>query len=653
MSLTECDVAFKELEPLFLKTKDLSEADTRAKIIDPLFLDILGWTEDDIRREPHVHKGYLDYIFSIDGTRKFVVEAKRVGLSFFIPESFGGRYYVINGTISTDKKIMAAIEQAQQYCIDSGVKYSVITNGKQFILFEAFKYGVDWRSGKCIVFRSLKDVKHNFNLFWNTLSKKSVSEGSLRKYISKEELPLKYYRPIDSLHSKDASITRNNLSPLLRPFIDFVFKDIISDDQSEVLKNCYVKQKQFQIASKQINRQLDRPPDFAHKYNVKMILESSNSAGTFEELHSKSEKFLRTQAPHGNLMLLMGGIGAGKTTFIHHFFKFVIKNPSKTLWFYINFLNANPKPNLIESYIISSIIDEYDHKYKSKLENELKSVGVEKISPNLESITILFSILTLKGYTISLVLDNVDQHSYVSPKFQEHALLIAKHLTEKLKTITILALREESFFKSTMSGVLDAFPADVFHISSPSFEKLTRHRIKYVLELLKKTDVQLTNLMKVYINFGASKEVVKRFFNIINDSLRSSRRAGEEILRFLMDISGGDMRLALHFFRTFLVSGNTDVDEMLTIDMNKRERGSIYGYQIPFHHVIKSIILEHSRLYSSMRSRIMNLFDLNPECSNCQFLNLHILSYLNDRLVYNPPTGRGYVEIDSIIREAE
>jgi len=352
-------------------------------------------------------------------------------------------------------------------------------------------------------------------------------------------------------------------------------------------------------------------------------------------------------------MLLMGGIGSGKTTFIHHFFKFVIKRPSKTLWFYTDFLNAAPDPNLIESYIFSSIKEEYDQKYKGKLEDELKSVGIEKISPNLESIMVLFSMLILKGYTISLVLDNVDQHSYISPEYQERALLIAKHLTEKLKTITILALREESFFKSTMSGVLDAFPAEVFHISSPSFEKLTRHRIKYVLELLKKTDNQLTNLMKISTNLGASKEIVKRFFNIINDSLRGSRRKGEEILRFMMDISGGDMRVALHFFRTFLVSGNTDVDEMLTIDFRDREQGFPYGYQIPFHHVIKSIILEHSRLYSSTRSRIMNLFDLNPECTNCQFLNLHILSYIYDRLGYNPSIGRGYVEIDSIIREAE
>ena len=166
----------------------------------------------------------------------------------------------------------------------------------------------------------------------------------------------------------------------MQPFIEFVFKDIIGEGQLEVLRNCYVKQKQFQIASRQINRQLDRSPDFAKKYNVKTILESGNSAGTFEELHSKSQKFLRTQAPRGNLMLLMGGIGAGKTTFVHHFFKFVIKDPSKTLWFYTNFLNAAPDPNLIQSHIFSSIIDDYDQKYKSKFEDELKAVGLENFT---------------------------------------------------------------------------------------------------------------------------------------------------------------------------------------------------------------------------------------------------------------------------------
>jgi len=128
------------------------------------------------------------------------------------------------------------------------------------------------------------------------------------------------------------------------------------------------------------------------------------------------------------------------------------------------------------------------------LKEELSSVGLDSIEPNEKSLTVLFSLLILKGYTISLVLDNIDQHSYISPEYQERALLIAKHLTERLKTITILTLREESFFKSSMSGVLDAFPAPVFHISSPSFEKLVRYRINYMLDLLEKSDEEIAAL---------------------------------------------------------------------------------------------------------------------------------------------------------------
>ena len=653
MSQNETDKGLERLKELInLVEKDFSESDTRAKIIDPLFKECLGWNEKDIRREPHIHKDYLDYIFSIDGVRKFVLEAKKVGLAFRIPTSFGGRYYTIRGTISTDKNIIRAIEQAQRYCINSGAKYGIVSNGRQYILFEAFSYGKDWRSGQCVIFRSLKDVKKNFGLFWNTLSKESVRNGSLRRYISQEELPTVFFRPIDEVHAKDSILTRNEMSPLLQPFITHLFADIIDASQLEVLERCYVTQKQYRDAGKLINRHLDRPPGFAKKYKVDMLIESETKAGRFEELYEKNEKFLSTKAPKGSLVILMGGIGSGKTTFIHHFFNFVVKKPEKTMWFYVNFLEAPIDITKIESHILKSIVRDFERKYKDKLGDELKSFGLDSITPDLKNIVILFSLLTLKGFTISLVLDNVDQHSYVSPEYQEHVLLFAKHLTDRLKTLTILTLREESFFKSTMSGVLDAFPASVFHISSPSFEKVIRNRIDYVLNLLEETDDQIRTITRSNIQFGTSKKVVRLFFEIVKNSLRSTRKVGSAILWFIDDISGGNMRLALNFFRIFLVSGNTDVNEMLMIEHRQREQGD-RGYNIPFHHVIKSIILEHSRLYSGTRSRIMNLFDINPEYTNSHFLHLRVLNYLHNRMGYQPPPGRGFVEIDGLLSEAE
>ena len=115
---------FKELNKQY--GKGLTEADTRAKIIDPVFEQCLGWNEGDICREPYSNPGYIDYVFSIDHVRMFVLEAKKIEETFVIPDSFTGRYYVINGAIWNNKKIREAIEQAQKYCISCGVNFGIV-----------------------------------------------------------------------------------------------------------------------------------------------------------------------------------------------------------------------------------------------------------------------------------------------------------------------------------------------------------------------------------------------------------------------------------------------------------------------------------------------------------------------------------------------
>jgi KaiC/GvpD/RAD55 family RecA-like ATPase len=652
MSENDCDIGFKRLQELILQAGgNFSELDTRAKLIDRLFIDCLGYAEADVFRDVHVDRGFLDYVFRIDGVPRFVLEAKKADVSFNIPSSFAGRYYKIDGAIITDGKIKRAIEQAQQYCINAGVNHGIISNGHQYIVFVAFRYGASWRSGNCMIFRSLEDIRDNFTMFWNVMSKQSVKNGSLRKYISKEEMPLQFHRPIDELQTRDSPLTRNDMSSLLQPFIDHFLDDIIGESKLDVLKRCYVG-RQYENAGIEISRHFDRPPSFAKKYNPSIIFESKGVASSFEARYEKSEEFLRTKTPRGSTILIMGGIGTGKTTFIYHFFNFVIKQPENTIWFYVNFVDASPNPEEIEHYIFSSIVREYEDRYADRLKDEMVSMGIDSVESNPKSVTVLLTMLTLKGYTVSLVLDNVDQHSHISPVYQERVLQLAKHLTGKLKTITIVTLREESFFRSTMSGVLDAFPVPVFHVSSPSFGELVRARINYILELLKKGCAELELVTGTSVNFSQDKEKLKTFFEILRNSFTTNRRTGKEIIRFIEDVCGGDMREALRLFKTFLVSGNTNVDEMLSIESSARKQGKM-GYQVPLHHFVKSIVLEHSRLYSKKHSRIMNLFDTNSEYSNSHFLNLRILRYLHVRLNYEPPQGRGFVEIDSIIREAE
>lgn len=650
------DKCYQELTKLIdSPTSNLSESDTRAKLIDPLFRDCLAWSEDDIRRESHVHEGFLDYVFSTNGYPRFV-EAKREGKAFVIPESLSQRHYKINGTISSDPTIKEAIEQAQKYCISFGVKYGIISNGHQYIIFEAFRSGADWREGKCVVFSSLTDIKENFTLFWNILSRESVGNGSLKRYISEEDLPEIFIVPRSRLHAKDSSLTRNYLSAALQPFLSHVFGDLIDQSPLEVLRSCYVTKKDYEDANLEIGRHFDRPPGFAKRYMAETAKFGSESE-TFQRLYERSEEFLRKSAYHGSLILLMGGIGAGKTTFIHHFFNFDVtsKGPSGAMWFYVDFTKAPADPTEIEKYIYSSLLRELGGKYATtfeELRQELAKVGAEYFKPDIKDLVVVFSKLALRGFTLSLVLDNADQHSYVSPEYQERVLLAARNLTDTLRTVTIVTLREESFFKSTMSGVLDAFLLPVFHVSSPNFEDLIRYRIKYILELLNLPDDQIRERMKSAVDFSEYKEDLKMFFEIINNSLRSSRPMGRDILEYMNEISGGDMRAALRFFRNFLVSGNTNVPEMMDIEKLSRSRSGP-GYRIPLHHVVKSTILEHSRLYSESHSRIMNLFSLNPQHTNSHFLHLRILTYLHRRMTYETPHGRGFVEIDNILQEAE
>jgi hypothetical protein len=649
MSSNDCDIALEKLKALSVwSSEKLTESDTRAKILDPIFKDVLGWSEGDILREQNVHPGFLDYVFSVDGVRWFILEAKKNGEYFDIPESFSGMRYKLDGVIHDIQPLKRAIEQTQSYCIKCGVRYGIVSNGEQFVLFEAFKFNQDWTHGSCIVFRSFDQIMKNFGLFWSILNKQSVkSNGSLRKYISQENLRLGYLIiPIDIVHGKESVKGRNNLSPYLQPFADYFFDVLTKDNQLEVLKECYVRNRPYQRAEKEINHYFDKPPTFAKKYNVQTVIEDSNYSSSFEQIYLKCDSFLRTNAADGSLVVLMGGVGAGKTTFIHHFFKFVNKNKEKTLWFYIDFFGAPRNPDNIEQHILDKIIEQFERDYYPILKDELKVLGIETVAKDEKSIKILFSILKLKQFVISIVLDNADQVQYVEPNYHQHVLLLAKKFTDTFKSITIIALREETFFKSSQTGVLDSFPVTSFHIATPSFEDVLDYRIRYILQLLKSEEQSPISFLDFRV-----KELLKTFFEIIQNSFCSKHYKGREILLFMDDITGGDMRLALRFFNIFLVSGNTNVDEMFLKDNLELEKGR-FGYKIPIHHVIKSIALEFSRLYSSPPSRIMNLFSLVNNEESSHFTKLRVLNYLFNRMGNDHPEGKGFVGIVEIHEEA-
>ncbi len=138
-----------------------------------------------------------------------------------------------------------------------------------------------------------------------------------------------------------------------------------------------------------------------------------------------------------------------------------------------------------------------------------------------------------------------------------------------------------------------------------------------------------------------------KFFNVLRKSLYTKNEQSIKIVRFIDSISVGNMRDALRMFNNFIISGNTNIKEIF-------DKFDFQGsYQIAYHQLIKSIMLGEHRYYMQDRSQIANLFDIDTTLTESHFLLLKILDFLKQRINKKSNIGRGYIEIDILISEAD
>ena len=273
-----------------------------------------------------------------------------------------------------------------------------------------------------------------------------------------------------------------------------------------------------------------------------------------------------------------------------------------------------------------------------------EQLKVDKVSASIEDLARLFLVLRYEGYTPSIVIDNVDQHSQETPDFHEAVFLDANNLTKEFHTITIMTLREESFYRSAIDGVFDAYFIERYIISPPDLRRILLSRISYVLEKIRLPNAELQVLLKAYLDYDFKRDDITMFLTIVKDTIfRSYRRS---VTNFISGTSGGDIRRALELFARFLPSGNTKIREMF--DIYKR----FGSYTIAEHQFVKSIALASHRYYSQEYSFLVNLLEID-EFSKSHFLKLKILHYAEDRASIDSSLGRGFIAINELRKHAK
>ncbi len=633
------------------------------------FVQVLGWPESKIKRETHVpDTGFLDYSLEVRGRRYVTVEAKREGKTFTLPSHGKRRHLRICGSLLTEPNIKAAVEQVRAYCAEEGIRYAIATNGYSWIIFRAIREDMRWREGQAVVFANPDDIAANFTQFWNLLAYEEISGGALdNEFGAHLRIERQLYRVVDHLWNSDQPLQRNRLHVQLLPLVAAVFEDIADQAQIEILLECYIHTHSLHVVARELGVVItDEIPQFLRDQGTFAILSGSHDAGIFGTLVQKG-----LTHDKGYLCLLLGGIGSGKTTFLKRYQRLVGKEllDKKTIWFSVDFLRAPLDPQELELFVWRNILKQLRERYNAhKLEERKNLKNIYKadiytleetvlrhvkrhtepyeqtLSPFLEKWQndtseyvprLLGAAKPHHGIKTVLFIDNVDQ---LSPAYQAQIFLLAQRITGKIGSVTVVALREESYYTASVQKTFTAYTSHKFHIASPKFLPLIRNRIDYSRNILLngQSELQLVTPGTDAI----ARDDIADFLKIAEDGVLEQSKV---IVHFIEALCFGNMRLALQMFTTFLSSGATDVDKMLRI---YRRDGY---YQIPYHEFVKSIMLGERRYYKESASPILNLFDCGVERNSSHFTALRILLLLTHYRGQNTPEGRGYLAIGKTI----
>jgi len=668
------EIAFKKVKEIRLQYKDfcqknlyITEADTRINIIDLILKEVLFWPNKDTRREIHSTNGYLDYLLEINGKKLVCVEAKKSGISFNLPQDKKRKFYKINGVISTDPVINDTILQVRNYCDSLAIRFAIATNGNTWIIFRAIREDTPWMEGNVRIFYSIDNIIENFVEFWNLLSYDRINMGSLDSEFSSTTLSNRNLsRVLNLVLQPDVPLLRNNLHTELHPIISHFFEDIANPDYIETLNKCYVYSTTLKTVANDINFVIkDSIPKFLIDEGVIDIIHKENDSGTFGRVIEKA-----VQSSSGQLFLLLGGIGSGKTTFQKRYQLTVGKNVLNqySIWFSIDFLKP-PSIDNLENFVWDSIIKQLRERYQSPYLETRKNIkkayyheiealkqtslyGLKENSIEYDKILneclanwqrnlsdyvpkLLATVKPKKDLSVVLFFDNVDQ---LSPEYQAQIFLLAQRITDLVKSITIVALREESYYTASVQKVFTAYINRKFHIASPPFRKMIGQRIKYAVEVMENEHTVLhkfSNITELH-----NKKGIIDFLKIVEHSIFERNK---NIARFIDHLCFGNMRYALQMFSAFLVSGATDVDKMLRI---YRRDGT---YFVAFHEFLRSIMLGERYYYKEEYSNILNLFECGQEKNSSHFTSLRLLSYLDLFRRQQSRVGEGFCEINKVL----
>jgi hypothetical protein len=406
------------------------------------------------------------------------------------------------------------------------------------------------------------------------------------------------------------------------------------------------------------------------------IFDLQPSRSSEPKLSAAIEEFKSGPTGEGQLQLITGGVGAGKSLFARRYKELLQpeEHRSFTHWGFIDFNTAPASLDRAEDWLCDKFVESFqrenvgfdpydgenlprifsrDLQRRRGIYDEMRKVSDDDArrqratdlkawqdDPKRLAFGICHYFLGQRREVIVVVMDNVDR---LNLEGQLGAFQLSLWFMNQSNAFVILQMRDETYERFKDRPPLDTFRSGVsFHITPPRFLDVVKRRLELCLEYL---TANVEDRLEYTLSNGAKivypRTMLGEFLKGIYLELFVHKH---NVSRILQGIAGRDVRRALEMFVSILNSGHLSAD---AITSHAKGAGEII---VPEYTILKILMRTEYRFFSENSGFVTNIFYFDDDWQQPNnFIVPDMLFWLCDNRKRRGDIGlEGYFSVDRI-----